>query len=159
MKRETLNAFFTVRTDRLLCTSEYAYAVLLCKLSNQNLTIQATESDKWYSRSTVFNVFEGQTERFVANFVWLLSNSPLSSKLYMPHDFRLCKITTVNDIQNGSIRPCIVHGTGTLVTRYLRIHIYWTHFWFKKKILDSTNCVSSKPTESRPCTCAVEHYE
>ena len=158
MKRETLNAFFTVRTDRLLCTSEYAYAVLLCKLPNQNLTIQATESDKWYSRSTVFNVFEGQTERFVANFVWLLSNSPLSSKLYMPHDFRLCKITTVNDIQNGSIRLCIVHGTARWKLGIFG-SIYIEHIFGPKKILDTTNCVSSKSIESRLCTCAVEHYE
>ena len=33
------------------------------------------------------------------------------------------------------------------------------YFWFQKKILDSTNRISSKSMESRPCACAVERYE
>ena len=36
-------------------------------LLNPNLTIQATENDKQYSESTIFNVLEGQTECFVAS--------------------------------------------------------------------------------------------
>ena len=65
----------------------YAWTVQFWKLLNQNLTIQATESDERYPRSTVFNVLEGQTEHFVANFVLFLRNSPLSSKLYTLHNF------------------------------------------------------------------------
>ena len=30
------------------------------------------------------------------------------------------------------------------------------YFWFKKKILDITNGVSSKSIENRPCACAVD---
>ena len=53
-----------------------------CELLNQNLTIQATESDKRYSRSTVFSesLFEGQTERFCCKRRSVLRNGPLSSK-------------------------------------------------------------------------------
>ena len=40
----------------------------------------ASESDERYSRSTLFNVLEGQTERFVTSVVRFLRNSPLSSK-------------------------------------------------------------------------------
>ena len=50
------------------------------------LTMQATESDERYPRSTIFNVLEGQTERFVANIVQFLRNSPFSGKLYTLHD-------------------------------------------------------------------------
>ena len=52
--------------NRLPCTSGVLWTVKFWKLMNQNLTIQATESDERYPRSTVFNVLEGQTERFVA---------------------------------------------------------------------------------------------
>ena len=90
---------YTARKNRLPCTSDVLWTVKFWKLLNQNLTIQATESNERYPRSTVFNVLEGQTERFVANDVQFLRNNPLSGKLYTLHDFCLCKITTANDIQ------------------------------------------------------------
>ena len=60
--------------------------VKLCILVNQNLTIQATESNKRYSRSTAFNVLKGKTECFVVLFGFL-RNSPLSNNWYTPHNF------------------------------------------------------------------------
>ena len=161
MKRETLNAFFTARTDRLLCMSSYAYTIKLCILLNQNLITQATESGKWYSRSTVFNdILEGQMEHFVARVVWLLSNNPLSSKLCT----HFMTFTSVK-LQQPTIllrQALYCPWYSTLVTRSLRIHRYWTLLLVKKKkkkMLDSTNRVSSKSIESRLCTCAVECYE
>ena len=35
-----------------------------------NLTIQASESDERYPRSTVLNALEGRTERFVATILF-----------------------------------------------------------------------------------------
>ena len=84
--REALYAY-TQPEGYLIRAMFYAWAVQFWKLLNQNLTIQATESDERYPRSTVFNVLEGQTEHFVANFVLFLRNSPLSSKLYTLHNF------------------------------------------------------------------------
>ena len=50
-------------------------------------------------RSTVFNLLKGLTERFFTSLGRFLRNNPLSSKLYTPYGtFRLCKITTANDI-------------------------------------------------------------
>ena len=49
--------------------------------------MQATESDERYPRSTIFNVLEGKTERFVANVVQFLRNSPFSGKVYTLDDF------------------------------------------------------------------------
>ena len=66
MKRETLNALFTARTDRLPCTSGYGYRR---ELLNQNLTIQATESEEPYSRLTVFQRAQGPDGGFVTNVV------------------------------------------------------------------------------------------
>ena len=65
-------------------TSDILRTVKFWKLLNQNLTMQATEIDERYPRSTIFNVLEGQTERFVANVV---QNSPFSGKVYTLHDF------------------------------------------------------------------------
>ena len=83
-----------------LDTSVYSYGVKLCKLSNQNLTVQTIESDERYSRLTAFNVLEGPTERLVASVFRDLRNSPLSSKAVATHltTFRLCKITTADDM-------------------------------------------------------------
>ena len=63
-----------------LGTKLVLWTVEFWKLLNQNLTIQVTEDDERYLRSTVFNVLEGQTESFVASVVQFLRNSPLSSK-------------------------------------------------------------------------------
>ena len=86
-KQRGTSCVYTARRNRLPCTSNVLWTVKFWKLLNQNLTIQATESDERYPRLTVFNVFEGQTERFVANVVQFLRNSPLSGKLYTLHDF------------------------------------------------------------------------
>ena len=45
-----------------------------------HLLSPASESDEQYSRSTLFNVLEGQAERVVTSVVRFLRNSPLSSK-------------------------------------------------------------------------------
>ena len=112
MKRERLNALFTARTDRLPCTIGYAYVVKLCKLLNQKLTIQATENSERYSRSTIFNVLEGQMERSVASIVCFLRNSPLSSKpVHTSRLFASVKLQQPTIVKNGSVRPCIVHRT------------------------------------------------
>ena len=78
---------YTARRNGPPCTSDVLWTVEFWKLLNQNLTIQATESDELYPRSTIFNVLEGQTERFVANVVQFLRNSPFSGKVYTLHDF------------------------------------------------------------------------
>ena len=73
--------------NRLPCTGGVLWTVEFWKLMNQNLIIQATDSEERYPRSTIFNVFEGQTERFVENVAQFLRNSPLSGELYTLHDF------------------------------------------------------------------------
>ena len=73
-----------IRRNGLPCTSDVLWTVGFWKLLNQNLIMQATESDERYPRSTIFNVLE---ERFVANVVQFLRNSPFSGKLYTLHDF------------------------------------------------------------------------
>ena len=56
--------------------------------------------------------------------------------------FRLCKITTANDIQKWLRQALHCSSYSTLVTRSIDSECY---FWFKKKkMLDSTNGVSSK---------------
>ena len=86
-KQRGTSCVYTARRNRLPCTSDVLWMVEFWKLLNQNLTMQATESDERYLRSTVFNVFEGWTERFVANVVQFLTNSPFSAKLYILHNF------------------------------------------------------------------------
>ena len=61
--------------------------------------MQATESDERYPRLIIFNVLEGQTERFVANIVQFLRNSPFPVNCTHFTTFHLCKITTANGIQ------------------------------------------------------------
>ena len=61
---------------------------------------------------------------------------------------------------NGSVRSCIVHRTVHWQLGLFRSIDTECNFWFnKKKILDSTNGVSSKSMESHLCACAVECYE
>ena len=86
-KQRGTSCVITARRNGLPCTSDVLWTVEFWKLLNQNLTMQATESDERYPRSTIFNVLESQTESFVANVVQLLRNSPLSGKLYTLHDF------------------------------------------------------------------------
>ena len=126
--REALHAcVYTARRNKLPCTSDVLWTVEFWKLLNQNLTIQATKSDERYPRSTVFNIFEGQTECFVANVVQFLRNSLLSGKLYTLHDFS--QIATSNDIQKmapSGPALSIVKYVGN--DRSFRIHRYWTLF-------------------------------
>ena len=81
-KQRGTSCVYTARRNGPPCTSDVLWTVEFWKLLNQNLTMQATESDERYPRSTIFNVLEGQTKRFVANDVQFLRNSPSSSKLY-----------------------------------------------------------------------------
>ena len=81
----------------------------ICKLLNQNLTIQATESNKRYSRLTVFNVLKCLMEYFVANVIRFLRNSLLSSKTV--YTSRLSPLNNIQEKMASSCRPCIVHRT------------------------------------------------
>ena len=112
-KRETLNAFFTARTDRLPCTR----AVMYMQLSNHNLTIQANY-DEWYSRSIVFNVYKakGHTES--------LLQALFGKTVHTLHIFTSVKLQEPHT-KISSVRLCIVHRT---VCWSLQIHTYWTLF-------------------------------
>ena len=59
------------------------------------------------------------------------------------------KITTANGIQKSA-----PSGPALSIVQY-----FGNYFGFKKKILDSTNRVSSKSIENSPCACAVERHE
>ena len=72
---------------------------------------------------------------------WEIARCPVNCTHLMT--LWLCKITTANDIQKMALSgPAIVFGSID-TERY---------FWFNKKILNSTYCVSSKSMESHLCT-------
>ena len=126
---------YTARRNMLHCTSGLSWVV---KFMNQNLTFQATESNKQYSRLTVYNMLEGQTDcPQITNFC-------------------LCKIATANDIRemalSGPPLSNYIQNVGNQVSLDPQILV-------PQKILGSTNHISSKSIESCPCACAVECYE
>ena len=108
-KQRGTSCLCTARRNGLPCTSDVLWTVKFWKLLNQNLTMQATESNERYPRSTIFNVLEGQTERFVANIVQILRNSPFSGKVYTTS--RLFASVKLQQRTIFSIRPSIVHRT------------------------------------------------
>ena len=144
----------------LPCTSNYACAVKLCKLWTKNWPAQEPKAMN-DTPDGQFLMFSGArwcegfyVFFFFASVVQFLRNSPLSSTHLT--NFCLCKITTANyDIQK------LLHhwpSYSTLVTMSFQIHRYWMLF-LVQKILDSTNCVSSKSIENRLCACGVERHK
>ena len=116
MKRETLNAFFTLRTDWLQMVTH--------ERLNQNLTTQATESYKRCSRSTVFNILKGQTECYFASLVQFL-NSPLSSiTVHTSQLFVSVKLQQSTIFKKWLRQALHCPSCSMLVTRYLLIHRY-----------------------------------
>ena len=95
--------------------------------------MQATESDEQYPKLTIFNVVEGQMERFVANFVQFLRNSPFSGELYTLHDFSPLQNYNSERYSKKWFRQALhCPSYSTLVTRSPRIHRYWTLFLVQK---------------------------
>ena len=99
---------------------------------------------------------------FFGSVVWLLRNNPLSSKtVHTSRLFASVKWQQQTIFLKWLRQALHCPSYSTLVTRSLQIHRHWTLFLVqkKKKILDSTNGVSSKSIENRPCACTVERHE
>ena len=106
------------------------WTVELCKLLDQNLTIQATKSTEQYSRSTVFNVLRARRSVLLQiSFGFLeIAFCPVNctnlTTFYLQQPMILKKL-----LQQALHCP----SYSTYVTRSLQIHRYWTLLLVQKK--------------------------